>query len=154
MELLNSITLFEAEYLEIKYCICVIIWLPPPPPPNKDVTQSSVKARGILFYMCSILTNPLQPPFLSIEVSAIKRLSPIKSVKFAFTHYEHSTAEDLEIQIMSLILQQTCSEQTSLSTHSSVTLIKVHSSATNSEVQNSTGKFKFLPFIKSTISLV
>lgn len=36
---------------------------------------------------------------------------------------------------MSLILQQACSEQTNLSTHSSVTSIEVRSSATNSKVQ-------------------
>lgn len=92
--------------------------------------------------------------FLSIEFSGIKRIFPIESVKFSFTHYEHSTVEDLEIQVMSLILQQTGSEQTSLSKHSSVTLIEARSSATNSNIQKSTGKIRILPFTKATFSLV
>jgi len=59
MELLNSITLFEGEYLENKYCICVIIWCVFFPP-SEDLIQSSIKTGEILFYMCNILTNALQ----------------------------------------------------------------------------------------------
>lgn len=150
MELLNSITLFEAEYLEIKYYVCVIIWflffLQVP-----DLKLSRDQRNFALLvpyykYISSI--------FFSIEFRDIKRIFPIESVKFAFTHYEHSTVEGLEIQIMSLILQETCSEQTSLSKHSSVTLIEVRSSATNSNIQKSTGKIRILPVTKATFSLV
>lgn len=78
----------------------------------------------------------------------------MNQLNLLFTHYEHSTVEDLEIQIMSLILQETCSEQTSLSKHSSVTLIEARSSATNSNIQKSTGKIRILLFTKETFPLV
>lgn len=54
---------------------------------------------------------------------------------------------------MSLILQQACSEQTNLSTHSSVTSIEVRSSATNSKVQQWETKIFTICKVSVVISL-
>lgn len=59
-EWLNSVTLFEAEYLQNEYCIYVVLFFFLIQ--KEGLIQSPVKSREILFCTCSILTV-LQTPF-------------------------------------------------------------------------------------------
>lgn len=76
MELLNSITLFKAEYLEIKYYVCVIIFFKQAPDPKLSKNQG--KFVLLVLYYDKYISRIFQ------ELSGIKRIFPIEPVKFAF----------------------------------------------------------------------